>query len=211
MIETRHETARGCGYRKAGGLYLVSGGQARGCGKFPLPLTICPTCSAGIHFSRSWTWIDVDKLFANKPCPATFATPEGCGDCPMNTQLFGKGGLLWVGEAFYKTPHDFDAEAARMGISRRIHTVPREFELGKTWVLFAHKKAIQEQIIDDVQTGTTAIKYTPGIFKMFKPTAIEYVVKGDETEEDIAKLEKRGITCVKVETDQLTNQEEMQL
>ena len=32
----------------------------------------------------------------------------------------------------------------------------------------------------------------------FQPTAIEYVVKGDETEEELEALEARGIEPVKV-------------
>lgn len=44
-VRTSVEGARGCGYRKAGGIYLVSGGIPRPCGKLPIPLTTCPTCS----------------------------------------------------------------------------------------------------------------------------------------------------------------------
>jgi hypothetical protein len=49
--------------------------------------------------------------------------------------------------------------------------------------------------------------YTPGIFHMFKPSAVEYVVKGDESDEKLADLEKRGITPVKVE--RLENQPDL--
>lgn len=41
--------------------------------------------------------------------------------------------------------------------------------------------------------------YTPGIFQMFQPQAIEYVVKGDETDDELEKLAKRGFTLVKIE------------
>jgi hypothetical protein len=36
-----------------------------------------------------------------------------------------------------------------------------------------------------------------GIFMAYKPTAIEYVVKGDESDEDLAAMQKRGITPVR--------------
>ena len=38
----------------------------------------------------------------------------------------------------------------------------------------------------------------PGIFQAFRPTAIEYVVTGKETEEEIEKLIERGITPVEI-------------
>lgn len=59
MIQTRYDQQRGCGWRTPGGLYLMAGGVAAPCGKLPLPLTTCPTCSAGVKFARGWTWVDV--------------------------------------------------------------------------------------------------------------------------------------------------------
>lgn len=38
----------------------------------------------------------------------------------------------------------------------------------------------------------------PGIFSIFKPTAVEYIVKETDSEEKLAALEKRGIETVKV-------------
>ncbi len=64
-IPLTFEAARGCGYRKAGGKYLVSGGEMLPCGRLPLELTVCPCCSQGIKQSRGWTWIDPEKLLAN--------------------------------------------------------------------------------------------------------------------------------------------------
>jgi hypothetical protein len=40
--------------------------------------------------------------------------------------------------------------------------------------------------------------YTAGVFASFVPTHLEYVVKGDETEEELEDMIKRGITPVKV-------------
>src|SRR5262249_36934129 len=86
-------------------------------------------------------------------------------------------------------PADWTREAHAQGVSRRINAVPRDFEVGKTWVLVAHKKCIENP------DGS----FTAGVFHAFKPVAVEYVVKGDETDEEIEALLKRGITPVVVE------------
>jgi hypothetical protein len=78
-----------------------------------------------------------------------------------------KYGLMWVGEKFYPTPDHFMNEAARMGISKRIPMVPKEFEMGKDWILLAHRKTIQSQYNPQ--------EYIPGIFQAFRPTRIEYI------------------------------------
>ena len=109
-------------------------------------------------------------------------------------RIEGKHGLLWIGEVFYKTPQDFTLEARDLGVSRRIKAVPLGFELGKHWVLVAHRKAYPKSV-------DGAIKMVPGIFHAFKPSAIEYVVRGDESDDEIEALEERGITPVRVVLD----------
>ena len=195
-IQTRHDRKRGCGFRKPGGLYLVSGGPARPCGKLTIPLEICPTCGGGIHFSRAWTWVNGTALVAQKECrPQRNLEPNyleqiqaECSHCPLGGPI-GRCGLLWIGEAFYKTPAEWTREAMEQGVSRRIPAVPRDYKAGETWVLVAHKKCIENP------DGS----FTPGIFHAFRPAAVEYVVKGDETDEEIDALVKRGITPVQIE------------
>jgi hypothetical protein len=97
-------------------------------------------------------------------------------------------GLLWVGGVFYPTPADFTAEAARMGVSRRVPGVPKGFEVGQTWVFVAHRQAIANP------DGT----FTPAVFHAFRPTRIEYVVRGDETEEELQRRADAGQTLVRV-------------
>jgi len=106
--------------------------------------------------------------------------------------------LLWIGSQFYKRPIDWTAEAIKQGVSRRISAVPKDFKVGETWVLVAHREAItiQEAVILDGERRDA--EYQAGIFHAFKPTAIEYVVKGDETEEELERLVKRGITPVQI-------------
>lgn len=236
-IETREDHVRGCGWRKEGGLYLITDGGGRVCYKLPVPLDICPTCGAGIKFSRGFTWIDSDKLLGDRGCapPALDGGVSYCDECALALPRLGRAGLIWIGEQFYKTPLDFTREAARLGISRRIASVPRDFEVGKTWILLAHLKAISKPceecggsgrahvraplMIGDgaaasVEAGTVTTivpfekcaecegdgqTYTPGIFHLFQPARIEYVVTGDESQGEIDEIIKRGIVPVEIQ------------
>jgi len=96
--------------------------------------------------------------------------------------------LLWVGHKFYKTPGEYMSEAGRMGISRRVKSIPRNFELGKTWVWLAHIEAVR------AEDGT----YEPAVFHAFQPQRMEYVVAEDDTEEKLNRLERQGFTLVNV-------------
>jgi hypothetical protein len=188
-IQLRQDHKRGCGWRQPGGIYLVSDGVAVPCGKLPIPLTICPTCHHGIHPSRGWTWIDGGALIAGHPCEYEQMAERHCLPfCVLREPPFGRVGLLWIGGQFY-TPREWMAEAQALGVSRRISAVPKDFKLGETWVFVAHREAIPSP------DG----KGEPGVFHLFQPTAIEYVVKGTETEEKLAALERRGITPVRIE------------
>jgi len=112
-------------------------------------------------------------------------------------------GLLWVGEKFYSTPDDFSKEATHMGISRRISMIPKGFKLGETWIALAHRRAIPTIPLEKNETPG----WKPGIFHIFKPSRIEYVVKDGDDEEKLEKLEKRGFTLVKVEREQMEMKE----
>jgi len=188
MIEIRIDDKRGCGYRKEGGLYLILPEfEAKPCGKLPFPLNKCPTCSQGIKFCRGWTWINGEKLFGKGRCDKDKNLPlnKDCYFCILSNPP-EKMGLLWIGKKFYKTPEDWIKESKEIGISRRIKTIPRGFKIGETWVCVAHI----EGILGDLPG--------PGIFQVFKPSAVEYVVKLDDPEEKLEDLQKRGITPVKV-------------
>lgn len=197
MITTVVEGKRGCGYRKEGGLYLRSDGLGRFCGALPIELEICPTCHHGIKPARGWTWINLAELVAVRGCSVM-----SCGDCPIADAKIQEVGLLWIGEKYYPTPEDFSREGNQMGLSRRITTIPKRFKLGETWVALAHRKAISKV---DFKAGTDPeqtefpLKFSAGIFHVFKPARVEYVVNpvGD-TAKKLAAMEKRGITLVKV-------------
>jgi hypothetical protein len=173
------EAKRGCGYRKVGGLYLVTFGAGRHCGKMPIRCDVCPTCNGGIKPTRGWTWIDPVPLFGERECRG-----GDCRACPMGAGNFdnlGPIGLIWIGEKFYPTPHASTDEARRMGISRRIPAIPKGFQLGSTWVAFAHRR---------VKFGPDA-ELAPGIFHLARPERIEKIVT--ETQSRSGSWPRSGI------------------
>lgn len=195
-IRVSYEGKRGCGYRKPGGLYLVSPGSGRPCGLLPIPLVSCPTCGHGIKFSRGWTWVNIAELAA---IAKTGCKMENCGNCPLADAKIQRAGLLWIGSQFYKTPLHWAQEAEQMGISRRIKSVPKGFVIGETWVALAHIAAIYETTEFKLEgEPAKAVQRVPGIFRLFQPVAVEYVVKGTESEKELEDLAKRGITPVEV-------------
>lgn len=197
------EAKRGCGYRKVGGLYLAGTGFGIACDRLPFVLHVCPTCSHGIKPTRGFTWVDTPVLFGG-PHLTGYGIPCDCKHCPLckNPELIGRAGLLWIGEQFYKTAAEFETEANLLGVSRRLATIPRGFELGKTWILFAHrlgKKTTTPVEIPGALPGVTSTKdtYEPAIFRVWLPQRIEQIcVESQRGTEEIAALEKRGITPV---------------
>ena len=208
-MRTSIEGARGCGYRKPGGYYLVAGELSEPCPRLPLELDRCPHCGQGVGPARGFTWITPAILFPasahgtiehNAHCPLGRPTDARLTEMGVDPETYHRtgerAGLIWVGTGFYPTAGDFMEEAARMGVSRRVIAPPRNFKVGEDWVYLAHRKAIL--VATPVEDDPI---YVPGVITLFRPTAIEYVVKGDETDEELEALEKRGITPVKVVRD----------
>lgn len=197
------EAKRGCGYRKVGGKYLISGGVGMTCGRLPFPLLPCRCCGRGIKQARGWTWVDGEELI-NSGAPDCTMTETHCAFCPMmDLKRFKKAGLLWVGERFYKTPDAFQLEASALGISRRIHSVPRDFKLGETWVMLAHPKAARIDVENDEFEGGLERVECPGVFRIFKPERIEIIVTESDFADDkkMERLIKQGLTPVPVPDD----------
>jgi hypothetical protein len=179
-IKNSFESARGCGFRKEGGKYLISGGLSAPCFKLPIRLTYCPCCGAGIKFSRAFQWISKDVIM-DVPC-----SKKGCKGCIPFDGSVERFGLLWVGDKFY-SPKSFTKEAAARGVSKRIPFVPKELIIGKTWILLAHKKAVFDPESEEMKEG---------IFYAFQPSGLEYIIKGDESEEELERLEKQGFYLI---------------
>ncbi len=149
------EARRGCGYRKVGGLYMMGGGIAAPCDRMPYALDRCPTCGAGVKFSRGHTWLKPD-FFSVHGAAATgmggILRGAGCRDkspCPVcRNAEFGPHLLLWIGRAHY-SPDSYLDESRKLGISRRIAAVPKGLVIGETWVLLAHLDAISPKLGED--------------------------------------------------------------
>lgn len=199
------EPRRGCGFRKINGLYFVGGGRPLYCDRLPIPLEICPVCKHGIKQTRGFTWVHVEELVGglHPDCKDDFPCPL----C-MTPDTLGLAGLLWIGEKFYKTPADFDREAAALGVSRRISAIPRGFKVGETWILFAHPKTVETfvDVVDEqgkqCEFPLTAfgkrIVYKPGIFRVWKPERIEKILPESKrvAHGELAELAEKGITPV---------------
>ena len=180
-VSVRHERRRGCGFRQQGGLYFV-GETVTGCTALPVPLHVCPTCHAGIKFSRGFTWVDPSALLESTECE-----DENC--MLKELRQLKRCGLLWVGESFYPTPAHFLEEARTAGASRRIPAVPRTFKVGQDWILLAHRKAVSPE---------DGGEHSPGVFSIFRPSAVEYVVRDDDDDEKVQRVAARGVAPVRV-------------
>lgn len=224
------EARRGCGYRKVGGLYLVSEPGGVPCDRLPFALTVCPVCSCGIKQSRGFTWVNARALFGGVHMECSDDTHRHW--CPVCSGSIERAGLLWIGEKFYKTPGEFARESDALGVSRRIAAVPRGFVVGETWVLLAHPKACLvpaercHKPIEGTQNlctqveghdepcrclaldiDTPAVKPAPGIAQVWKPQRLEKILKESARDsKEVAELEKRGITPVFVPDDDRDHQ-----
>lgn len=187
------EAKRGCGYRKVGGLYLVGEGLAAVCDRLPYELKVCPCCGAGIKQARGFTWLDAEQfLGTHKDCKDNFSSP-----CPICIPLPQKYGLLWVGEKYY-SPQSFIEEAKKLGVSKRIPQIPKDFKLGETWILLAHPKVISKPDPEKKDL----FKYYPAIFYVFRPQRIEKIITHKQaTKTMLKKLAKRKITPIIVPDD----------
>jgi len=186
-VHESHERRRACGFRKPGGLYLVADPPQGECGKLPLALSLCPVCGSGYRPARGCTWVNAALMFSRQRCERHLSA---CLDCRLSQEALleqPRMGLQWVGSIYYPTPAAFLEEAQAMGISRRIARLPRGFRLGEDWLLLAHLKAIP-----------AAEGPEPGAFCCFKPKALEYVVRPEDSTERLEALEARGIRLVRV-------------
>lgn len=189
-IRLSREVRRGCGYRQPGGLYLVSGPPTEPCAALPVPVPPCPCCGRAIKPARGWTWVDPALLLGLPVGP--HGSDEHYQLCPLSYRggLGERAGLLWVGSVYYPTPAAFTEEAQRLGVSRRIPALPRGLVQG-TWILLGHRKACH-------YNGPAPEWYGPGVFLVFRFHAVEYIVRGDETERQLHELERRGVQLVRV-------------
>lgn len=122
------EARRGCGYRRAGGLYLV--------GEFGNPVSVpwLPFC-VDYAQTRSIEWAESARLFRTVP-PGERSGP-GFAEYAAHERI----GLMWVGERHYKTSAAFSEEALSLGVSKRIAAIPQGLKPGDP-IALAHPRAI---------------------------------------------------------------------
>ncbi len=232
------ENQRKCGYRKIGGLYLVcDGGKDFVCDALPLPLESCSCCGYEPQQTRGLQQLrasyirkigqiqhehtlalkakeaaqkagGLDEIFAKGP-PDICTCPAGQG-CPIcNTQQDQLYGLMFVGKNNY-TPEEFIEEALKFGVSKRIPEIPRWLQLGKTWILLAHKEVpmIGQKATYQTEGLLTQEPTTKkAVFFAYRPQRLEMPMwKGDISDNDILLLERHGITVVLIEKNQLNYQ-----
>jgi len=207
------EAKRGCGFRKVGGLYLVSDGIMAVCDRLPLEIGACPVCGEGLHVTRGTRAIQPRALWGDHQ-PCTESNPEYCAVCrpPAGTHY-----LMGVGKRYYPTPADFIAEGIAQGVSKRISAIPTGFKAGESFIYLTHPIAVEikpapdvVQMAMEIAAGAAgdgyqprlvdaplAPEYRPGVFAAFRCKRIEKLIwKSEATEETIKELVKRGITPV---------------
>ena len=195
------EGARGCGFRQAGGLYMIGGGDTRPCGRFPLELEKCATCGGGVRQKRGWTWIEPAKLWplTQEQIVSGAACHTGeCYRCPVGGAVPERAGLIWIGKQHYPTPMHFLAEGKELGFSRRIEAVPKGFVPHETWVFLAHPAAIVAACIDE-ETGGASTEEIPGAFAVWRPAGLQKVVTRETPQEEVDEIREKGIEPVVVD------------
>lgn len=183
-VETINIKKRACGLRKPGHLYLVGGGKVEDSDFFPRAIT-CPHCGLGLKASRN-----ISKFYPAQLWPELLRPELEVFDVQKPFHYFYRDEMAYavtIGVQHYPTPESYLAEAAEQGISRLIQAVPRDFVAGETWVFLIHPHVFPGQ------------KWSPGAIAAFRPRRIEYVVRGDESQEYLDSLISRGVQPVKPE------------
>jgi hypothetical protein len=135
-------------------------------------------------------------------------------DCPGRKEN-PFAGMYWISEKDYQAAAFFHQEARSLPIQIKIKRLHCGIEIGKSWVLLAHRKAIVDYSlgcsgwVGEDGIAETDVQYKPGIFSMFRVDAIEYVVpelsrepgKMGPNEKQVKEwqdMSSAGITLVKV-------------
>ena len=171
------EPQRKCGYRKVGGIYIVSSPLDEVCSDLPLEIPVCPCCGNTIEFFRGIRRINPNKLWKT-----------GGWKCTPHPD---KAWFMWIGKHFYPTPADFIEEAQELGVSKRIPFVPDELQTGDV-VFLAHKKGIRRNN-----------KFVPAVVAVFTIKHVERIISEKQSKKKsfVKKLRERGLTPIIVPDD----------
>lgn len=165
-------------------------------------IIICPQCGEQMEKADEFAERKFVNIWLCKNCRIAIKRPsepctcgEKCSMCHPPEKAF----MLWVGEKFYPTPHDFTNEALELGICKAVPSIPRDFELGKSIVYLAHRKAVNLYVEDKNTLMGYKIKEHSGIFMTFRPTHFEILVKESDykaKKEEYDELEEKGIKVI---------------
>lgn len=180
------EDIRQCGYRKVGGMYFrVAPGSGFQCDQLPFVLASCECCGFTPKIKRGYSYLNSEYFKEHEDCGCT----KVCPICHPE-QYAGQRYLGMRVSSRYYTPEEYFAEAARNGVSLRTSSYPKDFEMGKTWILLSHAKA-GTKVVDGEEVAC------PAIFFVFQPDKLEKLIwQSDATTETLAELEAAGITPV---------------
>jgi len=217
--------ARGCGYRKAGGVYLVCDGSGYGCDALPVEMVPCHCCEFEVGQARSMQPISAgymaylmrghkcteDPLF---DCPACYFAKEYpklkalIASLPLDSderkelelEIPKVFYIMFVSKEFY-TPESFMEEARLQGVSKRVapNSLPKGFVVGVDWVFLAHGSVPFPAIDKSGQVLKEDKRYTTGIFYAFKPSRLEVVLYKGVDSQLISDYEEAGYSVVLLE------------
>lgn len=139
------ESKRGCGYRKAGGIYVVGDGIGE-------PVDWMPFC-IDYPFAQGLLWALPERLFRT-------VGPLGEGILPSRWLAPPKVGLIWIGKKHYSDPAEFVKEAMRQGVSRRLGHLPVGLKPG-TPIALAHVNAIHAEEFEFAKPEDLTIIQSP--------------------------------------------------
>lgn len=190
------EARRGCGYRKVGGLYIVSGTNFDFCHRTPVK-------TPEIEFFRGYKEINPYHTIGGR-CNKFHEIELRNGGANYHCYLCSicnppdqdhMHGLMFVGEGYY-TPESFMNEAVKLGVSKRISKIPENLVLGDSIIYVAYK--YMKFPLKDNDGKIFAWESMPAIFMSFVPDRIEKIITESQSknEELMKGLEEKGITPV---------------
>lgn len=205
------EKRRGCGFRVVHGLYITSGPLSFTCDRLPIPTNLCKCCG---NFVREFQGVQSFKpleLLGNHgvcemcekfprdgihECSHTNCTdPLTCMACfPRPAPEETKDFMMWVGRSYY-TKDTFTAEAALLGVSKRIASngVPIGMVPNQSWIFLAMRNIMD----DDIVMVDGQKKRAHGIFMVFRIQKLEYLIwESEATDEYVEHLEDLGLSPV---------------
>ena len=172
------EEIRGCGYRKVGGMYFAAApGKGFRCDQLPFVLTECHCCGFTPRVKRGYSYLTSKYFQPHEDCRCN----SKCPICKPEQYEGERFLVMRISSRYYKTPEEYIEEAGTSGVSLRTSSLPKNLELGKTWILLSHAKA-----------GTTTNDEgeeipCPAIFFVFRPEAIEKLIWDKDATDEFFK------------------------